>query len=122
MLDQLAADEPRVRMLGRQPDTRDLYRAADVVALASLSEGFPVVALEGASSGCPVVVVAGGGFESVVDGWGVVAPDAHPASIAQAIVSAASMDRDAPRRWAEGHSRAAWAQAHLTALRRFAGA
>lgn len=45
---------PRVRFLGALTDVRPVYHAADVVVLASRTEGMPGVAIEAGLSGVPV--------------------------------------------------------------------
>lgn len=71
---------PNVRKLGRrrQQDIADYYRAADILVLPSVGEGFPLVVQEALSTGCPVAVhtetwLAGGlwseaGFSEPVTG------------------------------------------------------
>jgi teichuronic acid biosynthesis glycosyltransferase TuaC len=63
----------RVRLLGRLPQERlpQIYRAADLLLLASTSEGWPNVLLESMACGTPVVVSDLPGIADIV-----AAPDA----------------------------------------------
>ncbi len=80
-LDSIAASlrlADRVRFAGQQREMDPYYRALDVYAHASRSEGFPKAILEAMAHGLPVVAFRVGGIpEAVVDGsTGVLcAPD-----------------------------------------------
>ncbi len=67
--------EDRVRFLGFQSDTTDLYAGADVAVMASEAESLPNFLLEAQLAGLPVVAYAVGGvpecFEPGLTGWGV---------------------------------------------------
>lgn len=52
---QALRGDGRVRLLGHVSDPRDVYLAADVVALPTYREGFPNVLLEAAAMALPVV-------------------------------------------------------------------
>ena len=56
----------RVRFVGFQPEPEAFYRAMDVFALTSRSEGTPVSLLEAWSAGLPVVCTAVGGIADLV--------------------------------------------------------
>jgi len=70
-----ARAQPRLRLLGRLDAVtlRDWYAAADVVALASRSEGMPVAVLEAQACGRAVVATRVGGVPELVrpgqTGW-----------------------------------------------------
>jgi glycosyltransferase involved in cell wall biosynthesis len=86
----------RVRWLGQRRDVRDLYAAADAVAIPSRSEGLPNVVLEAADAATPVIATRVGALPDVVrdghSGW-LVAPD-DAAALAAALDDAArAMDR-----------------------------
>ena len=73
---------PRVHFLGYRPDPAPLYRAADLILLASRGEALPLVLLEAGSFALPVVATDVGGVrEMVSDGETglVVPPDDIPA-------------------------------------------
>jgi len=92
-----------VRFLGYRRDVADVYAAADVVVLPSLSEGLPNAALEGMAHGRPVVASAVGGVpEVVMDGvTGRLVPAGEPGALARALACALS----------DGALRAAWGSA-----------
>jgi glycosyltransferase involved in cell wall biosynthesis len=82
-LRKLAGDAPSIRFLGHVPDSQlpDLYRAADLFVLPSVSgEGFGVVAAEALATGVPVIATSGGATGEIVrhgaDGFIVPAGDA----------------------------------------------
>jgi glycosyltransferase involved in cell wall biosynthesis len=86
-----------------------LYRAAEVVAVPSLYEGFGIVPLEGMASGTPVVVAADAGALGEVAGEAAIqvgerTGEAWAAAIASARergaeLTAAGLERAAEHRW-----------------------
>ena len=67
-----------VHLHGRELDPRPLYRAFDIVAFGSRSEGLPNALLEAGAAGRPIVATTAGGIpEATVDGTTaiLVAPD-----------------------------------------------
>lgn len=77
-----------VTLLGFWPDLREVYAAADVVALSSWSEGTPVALIEAAAAGRPVVATRVGGVpDVVVDGeTGLLVDAGDSAQLAAAIL------------------------------------
>jgi L-malate glycosyltransferase len=58
--------EQQIRLIGHVIDVRPYYRAADVLAISSLSEGSPNALLEAMAAGVPVVSTAVGGVPEIV--------------------------------------------------------
>jgi teichuronic acid biosynthesis glycosyltransferase TuaC len=91
----------RVRLLGNrsQSELIDLYAAADVLLLPSLSEGMPNVVLEALACGLPVVATAVGGVPEILPdpAAGRVVPERNPAALRAALVAVLS---DPPARTA----------------------
>jgi glycosyltransferase involved in cell wall biosynthesis len=58
--------ERQVFLVGHVNDVRPYYRAADLMAISSLSEGSPNAMLEAMASGIPVVSTAVGGIPEIV--------------------------------------------------------
>ena len=82
------------------PDVDDdalarLYRAADVVAVPSLYEGFGIVALEAMASGTPVVVAAGAGALEELAGDAAIKVTERSGEAWAAAIATASERRDA---------------------------
>jgi len=76
-----------VRWLGRVPDTREVYAAADVVAVPSRQEGQGIVVLEAMAAGVPVVASRVGGLaEMLTDGeTALLVPPDEPGALAAAL-------------------------------------
>jgi glycosyltransferase involved in cell wall biosynthesis len=96
----------RVRFTGALPHAKlvEYYRAADVMVLASASEGMPNVVLEALACGMPVVATAVGGIPEILDrGVGRVVAGREPPQIAAAIneLCASMPERAAVRGYAE---------------------
>ena len=110
----------RVRVLGRVPDREllELYRAADVAAVPTLSfEGFGLVVLEAAACGTPSIVSDVGGLPEVsrpLDPSLIVAPADAQALGARLLAAAAGglPTREQTRRYAERFSWPAVAARH----------
>ena len=81
------AAPPQVRWLGRVPDTRAVYAAADAMALPSRQEGQGIVALEAMAAGVPLVASRVGGLaEMLRDGeTALLVPPDDPPALAAAL-------------------------------------
>lgn len=79
--------EQQVTLLGHVNDVRPYYRAADVFAISSLSEGSPNALLEAMAAGVPVVATAVGGIpEIATDGeTALLVPARNPRALAAAL-------------------------------------
>jgi len=84
-------DEARlldVRFLGYLDDARDVFAAADVVAIPSLTEGLPLTALEAMAAGRCVVASAVGELpELLAGGAGVLVPAGDAAALSDALAA-----------------------------------
>jgi len=76
-----------VHFLGHREDVADLLNMADLVTLASRSEGMPYTLLEAMGSGRAVVATRIGGIEEVIrqEGTAVLVPTEDAAALATAI-------------------------------------
>lgn len=80
------ADRTRFLSVMPQEDLRTVYSAADVLALASSTEGWPNVLLESMACGTPVVATAVGGVaEFVSEPAGRLVHDRSPEALRQAL-------------------------------------
>ena len=75
-----------VHLLGLRNDIPEIIAAMDVVALSSVSEGFPNVIGEAMACSVPCVVTDVGDCSSIVDGTGKVVPPKNPEALAEAIL------------------------------------
>ncbi|MDF2617623.1 MAG: glycosyl transferase group 1 [Xanthobacteraceae bacterium] len=102
-----------------QDDMPSLYRLADVLAFASVKEGFGLVALEAMASGTPVVVSRIAPFtEHIGEDEAVWCDPLNPATIANALAAALSPElrerlAEIGPRAAARHDWAATARRHL---------
>jgi glycosyltransferase involved in cell wall biosynthesis len=80
-------------------EVADVFRAADVVAMASLAEGLGLSTLEALACGTPVVATAVGGMAVQLRGWARLTPRRDPEAMARELL------------WVAAHPGAARAQA-----------
>jgi glycosyltransferase involved in cell wall biosynthesis len=85
-----------IEFLGRVPDVLEYLRAADVLALASISEAQPIAMLEAAASGLPVVSTDVGSCREIIEGFdgdpvegcgGIVVDPCNPKAMAEALAA-----------------------------------
>ena len=72
---------------GRVENIRDAYEAGSVVALSSVSEGFPYSVIEAMTCGRTCVATDVGGVTEAVGDTGLVVPPRSPAPMAQAFLT-----------------------------------
>lgn len=103
---QAAAAGVDVRFLGATTGGAGLLARADVVVLASLTEGLSNAVMEAMAAGRPIVATSVGGNPELLDGRGLLVPPADPAALAEGVTRLLD-DRDlagdlasAARAWA----------------------
>ena len=96
---------------GRVENIRDAYNAGCVVALSSVSEGFPYSLIEAMTCGRPCVATDVGGVTEAVGDTGLVVPPRSPELMAQACLT---LLRDAGLRRRLGAAARARALEHFT--------
>jgi len=72
---------------GRAENIRDAYEAGSIVALSSVSEGFPYSVIEAMTCGRTCVATDVGGVTEAVGDTGLVVPPRSPARMAQAFLT-----------------------------------
>ena len=99
--------ESNVRWEGWTSSTAEAFADSDVVALTSISEGFPFSTLEALFTGRPVVATAVGGVpEQVIESCGKVVPPRDARAFADAVLELI----DDPERWqARSDAARSWA-------------
>ncbi|MHB8146232.1 MAG: GT4 family glycosyltransferase PelF [Vulcanimicrobiaceae bacterium] len=75
-----------VFFMGSTKDPADAYSNATVVALSSISEGFPFTLIEAMMCAKPVVATDVGGVREAIDTCGTVVPPKRPERLAQALI------------------------------------
>jgi glycosyltransferase involved in cell wall biosynthesis len=85
-----------VRLMGPTRDPAGAYADSHVVALSSISEGFPFSVIEAMMCAKPVVATDVGGVREAVDRYGAIVPPKRPERLGEALV-ALLRDRDGAR-------------------------
>jgi glycosyltransferase involved in cell wall biosynthesis len=100
------AVERSCRFVGVREDIADILAAADIVALPSLSEGFPFVLLEALAMGCPVVASQVNGVPELIENHktGLLVPARDPRALSAAIREVLSDPTAASKMGAEGRT------------------
>ncbi|MBB6351302.1 glycosyltransferase involved in cell wall biosynthesis [Nonomuraea muscovyensis] len=83
---QAAAAGLDVRFLGTRTDNAELLARADVVVLASLTEGLSNAVMEAMAAGRPIVATSVGGNPELLDERGVLVPPAAPSALAEGVI------------------------------------
>ncbi|MFC4453846.1 GT4 family glycosyltransferase PelF [Deinococcus sonorensis] len=83
LIHDLGLDET-ARFEGRVPSVAQAYQAGHVVALSSISEGFPYSVIEAMATGRPMVATDVGGVREAVGDTGFVVPPRDPRAFAEA--------------------------------------
>jgi len=97
-----------IRWLGLVPEAGTLYRAFDVFALSSRTEGTPIALFEAMDAGVPIVAASVGGVPAVVSpAEALLVPPGHPAALADALRAVQGDPRGAAERAASARRRLA---------------
>lgn len=91
---------------GRVENIRDAYEAGHVVALCSVSEGFPYSVIEAMTCGRPCVATDVGGVTEAVGDTGIVVPPRNPEELAEACLALLQDDDRRHRLGAAARNRA----------------
>lgn len=104
LIDELALGGSAV-LEGRIGNAVDAYHAGSVVALTSISEGFPYTVVEAMACGRPTVCTNVGGVAEAVGDTGIVVPPRDHAAVAEACVRLLCDDELRRRLGAAAHTR-----------------
>ncbi len=78
--------EDTVHFMGPTKSPADAYANASVVALSSISEGFPYTIIEAMMCGKPVVATDVGGVREAIGDFGAVVPPKRPERFGEALI------------------------------------
>ena len=98
--------ERTVVFAGTTKEPWEVYRRADVVAMASISEGFPYALIESMLSGAAIAATDVGGVREALGSTGVLVAPADPSSMAKAITALLSSQAERRRLGAMARARA----------------
>ena len=91
---------------GTTKEPWDAYRRADVVAMASISEGFPYTLVEAMLCGAAIVATDVGGVGEALGSTGVLVTPRDPAELAAALIGLLLSERRRRQLGAEARARA----------------
>jgi len=91
---------------GRVDEIRDAYAAGHVVALCSITEGFPYTVIEAMTCGRPCVATDVGGVNEAIADTGVVVPPRNPRALAEGCLKLLRDDDERRRLGAAARERA----------------
>ena len=91
---------------GATSDTRQVYCEADVVALASISEGFPYVVIEAMTTGAAIVSTDVGGVREALGETGLLVRPRRPQEMAEAILRLLRAPEERSRLGSQARARA----------------
>lgn len=78
--------EDTVKFMGVTKEPEKVYNDADVVAVSSVTEGFPFAIIEAMACGKAIVAADVGGVREALQGCGILVRSRHPQEFAEAIV------------------------------------
>ncbi|MFI5416885.1 MAG: GT4 family glycosyltransferase PelF [Nitrososphaerales archaeon] len=78
--------EDTVKFMGVTREPEKIYNEADVVAVSSVTEGFPFAIIEAMACGKAIVAADVGGVGEALQGCGILVKSRHPQEFANAIV------------------------------------
>jgi len=91
---------------GRVEEIRDAYAAGHVVALCSITEGFPYTVIEAMTCGRPCIATDVGGVAEAIADTGIVVPPRNPRAFAEGCLTLLRDDEERRRLGAAARERA----------------
>jgi len=116
--EELQKRYPEVKFLGARfnEDLATVYASADVFVFPSLTDTFGLVVLEAMSSGTPVAAFDATGPRDVIPGSNAGTITPVDGDLAAGAIACLDLDRDTCRKYAEGYSWQACAEAFIENL------
>lgn len=78
--------EDNVKFMGGTKEPEKVYNAADIIAISSITEGFPFTIIEAMACGKAVIASDVGGVREALDGCGLLVRSRRPHDLAQGMV------------------------------------
>lgn len=78
--------EDVVKFMGHTRKPQDAYNSADVIAMSSITEGFPYAVIEAMACGKAVVAAEVGGVAEALDGCGILVRSRRPQELGKGLV------------------------------------